>query len=124
MSRLLRASCAVAALIAGCPSAFTSAFAQSGDLPTITVTGEGAGSLTAPGVNELHRVINQTAGSVGFVDSEQFKNRYTKNLSDVLKDAPGVNVQERYGQELRVSIRGSAIARAFHGRGEIGRAHV
>ena len=117
MSRLLRASCAVAALIAGCPSAFTSAFAQSGDLPTITVTGEGAGSLTAPGVNELHRVINQTAGSVGFVDSEQFKNRYTKNLSDVLKDAPGVNVQERYGQELRVSIRGSAIARAFHGRG-------
>ncbi len=61
--------------------------------------------------------MNQIAGSVGFVDSEAFKNRYTRNLSDVLKDSPGVNVQERYGQELRVSIRGSAIARAFHGRG-------
>jgi iron complex outermembrane receptor protein len=115
MSRLLCASCAVAALVVGCPSAF----AQSNDLPAIVVTGEGAGggSLTAPGVAELRREINQTAGSVGFVDSESFKDRYTKNLYDVLKDSPGVNVQERYGQELRVSIRGSAIARAFHGRG-------
>lgn len=117
MSRLLRASCAVAALVGGCTTQFTRAFAQSSDLPTITVTGESAGSLTAPGVTQLRREINQTAGSVGFVDSEQFKNRYTKNLADVLKDSPGVNVQERYGQELRVSIRGSAIARAFHGRG-------
>src|SRR4051812_13222135 len=99
MSRLLRASCAVAALVLGCPSAF----AQSSDLPTITVTGEGAGSLTAPSVAQQRREMNQIAGSVGFVDSEQFKNRYTKNLADVLKDSPGVNVQERYGQELRVS---------------------
>lgn len=113
MSRLLRTSCAVAALVWGC----SSALAQSSDLPTITVTGEGAGSLTAPSVAQQRREMNQIAGSVGFVDSESFKNRTAKNLSDVLKDSPGVNVQERYGQELRVSIRGSAIARAFHGRG-------
>ena len=117
MSRLLRASCAVAALAMGCPIlGYPSAFAQSTDLPAIVVTGD-SGSLTAPGVAQQRREMNQIAGSVGFVDSESFKDRYTNNLRDVLKDTPGVNIQERYGQELRLSIRGSAIARAFHGRG-------
>ncbi|MBP0588057.1 Plug domain-containing protein, partial [Mycobacterium tuberculosis] len=32
-------------------------------------------------------------------------------------DAPGVYVQERYGQELRLSIRGSGVARGYHTRG-------
>ena len=35
----------------------------------------------------------------------------------MLDDTPGVFVQERYGQELRLSVRGSGIARGFHLRG-------
>ena len=114
LSCLFRASCAYAALLAGCPSAF----AQSANpLPEVVVTATGGGSLTQPGVVQQRQELNKTAGSVGFVDSESFKDRYTNNLHDVLKDTPGVLVQERYGQELRLSIRGSAISRAFHGRG-------
>ena len=52
-----------------------------------------------------------------FVDAKDFPNRYANTLRDVLKDVPGVYVQERYGQELRLSVRGSGISRGFHLRG-------
>src|SRR3954468_15031641 len=86
-------------------------------LPPVTVTGQPSGSLTAPSVEAQHEQLDQTAGSVGWVDSESYKGRYANNLRDVLEDTPGVYVQTRYGQELRLSIRGSGIARAFHTRG-------
>jgi len=92
--------------------------AQTVDIPEIVVDAPAAGgSLTVPDVAQQRQELNKTAGSVGFVDAESFKDRYANNLRDVLKDVPGVLTQERYGQELRVSIRGSGIARAFHARG-------
>jgi iron complex outermembrane receptor protein len=84
-------------------------------LPTLTV--DAAGSLTQGDVTAQRDDLNRTAGAVGFVDSEQFKTAYANNLRDVLKDAPGVFVQNRYGQEMRVSMRGSGLARGFHTRG-------
>ncbi len=86
-------------------------------LPPVTVTGQPSGSLTVPSIEAQHEQLDQTAGSVGWVDSESYKGRYANNLRDVLEDTPGVYVQNRYGQELRLSIRGSGIARAFHTRG-------
>src|SRR3546814_9994190 len=38
-------------------------------------------------------------------------------MRDMLQDAPGVYVQNRYGQEVRLSVRGSGISRAYHTRG-------
>ena len=43
--------------------------------------------------------------------------RYANTLRDVLKNTPGVFVQQRYGQEMRLSVRGSGISRGFHLRG-------
>lgn len=86
-------------------------------LPAVTATAAAAGSLTAPGIVQQRESLFQSAGSVGFVDASSYSNSYASNLRDVLKDAPGVYVQERYGQELRLSIRGSGIARGFHTRG-------
>lgn len=86
-------------------------------VPEIVVNAPGSATLTAETAAQIREIINRNAGSVGFVDSETLKTRYTNNLRDVLKDAPGVLTQERYGQELRVSIRGSGITRAFHTRG-------
>ncbi|CAO4184569.1 TonB-dependent receptor family protein [Methylorubrum aminovorans] len=79
--------------------------------------GETAGSLTVPGVAAQRAAVNATVGSVAFVDGASFQNRYANTVRDVLKDVPGVFVQERYGQEMRLSIRGSGIARGFHVRG-------
>lgn len=86
-------------------------------LPAATVTAKAPGSLTAPNVQQQQQALDQTAGSVGFVDAASYSDTYASNLRDVLKDAPGVYVQERYGQELRLSIRGSGVARGYHARG-------
>lgn len=89
-------------------------------LPEITVQASGAelrGSLTVPSVEQQREQVNSTVGSVAFVDAKTFENRYTNNIVDVLKDTPGVYAQTRYGQEIRLSVRGSGIARGFHTRG-------
>src|SRR4051794_10195814 len=85
----------------------------------ITVEASRGGSLTQPSVERQRESVLQNAGSVAFVDTEspEIKNRYSNTLRDVLKDVPGVFVQNRYGQELRLSVRGSGIARGFHLRG-------
>ncbi|WP_375461742.1 TonB-dependent receptor family protein [uncultured Enterovirga sp.] len=75
------------------------------------------GSLTVPSVQQQRANLNATVGSVAFIDATSFRNRYTNNLPDVLKDTPGVFAQSRYGQEIRLSVRGSGVARSFHTRG-------
>lgn len=86
---------------------------------TVEASRDTGGSLTQTSVERQRETLNQNAGSVAFVDTEttEIKNRYTNTLRDVLKDVPGVFVQNRYGQELRLSVRGSGIARGFHLRG-------
>lgn len=86
-------------------------------LPAVTVEGQAGGSLTVPGVDQQREILDETVGSVGFVDSESYKGRYSNTLREVLDNSPGVYVQNRYGQEMRISIRGSGIARGFHLRG-------
>ena len=79
--------------------------------------GETRGSLTVPSVDRQRQAVNATVGSVAFVDAKDFQNRYANTLRDVLRDVPGVYAQPRYGQEMRLSIRGSGIARGYHLRG-------
>ena len=86
-----------------------------GDRPA--ATSNRPGSLTVPSVETQRASVNATVGSVAFVDAKDYENRYANTLRDVLKDVPGVYVQQRYGQELRLSIRGSGISRGFHLRG-------
>ncbi|MBM3577404.1 MAG: TonB-dependent receptor [Alphaproteobacteria bacterium] len=79
----------------------------------------GGGSLTVPSVAQQRRELERTVGSVAFVDANTpaIQTRYVHDLRDALKDVPGVYVESRYGQELRLSIRGSNLTRDFHLRG-------
>jgi iron complex outermembrane receptor protein len=86
-------------------------------LSELSVEGTGSGSLTVPSVSAQRAAVNATVGSVAFVDARDFQDRYANTLRDTLKEVPGVYVQERYGQELRLSVRGSGISRGFHLRG-------
>lgn len=89
-------------------------------LPAITVeagAAPGGGSLTVPSVAAQRDAVRSAAGSVAFVDAASFADRYTNNLADALKDTPGVLAEGRYGQEIRLSVRGSGVARSFHLRG-------
>jgi iron complex outermembrane receptor protein len=115
LNRFIMTSCALAALTAPLP--LHAEHTLSPDVPKITIQPGSYGSLTVPSVEIQRETINQTAGSVGFVDSEDYKTRYAATLRDVLEETPGVFVQNRYGQEMRVSMRGSGLARGFHTRG-------
>jgi len=89
-------------------------------VPTQTGGGSGGGgSLTVPSVAEQRRELMRNVGSVAFVDANTpaIQTRYVHDLRDALKDVPGVYVESRYGQELRLSIRGSNLTRDFHLRG-------
>jgi iron complex outermembrane recepter protein len=89
-------------------------------LPEVVVTSDApssGGSLTVPNIKVQQQELNKTAGSVSFIDAETYKNKYTNNLKDVLQESPGVFVQNRYSQEIRLSIRGAGISRGFHTRG-------
>ncbi|PPE71904.1 TonB-dependent receptor [Solimonas fluminis] len=86
-------------------------------LEPVIVTGERAGSPTAPSVREAHDRIEQTPGGVDLVSSEEFQDRYAVNLRDMLRDTPGVFAQTRFAEEVRISIRGSGLSRSNHLRG-------
>ncbi|MBM3653603.1 MAG: TonB-dependent receptor, partial [Alphaproteobacteria bacterium] len=96
---------------------------SSGTAPAVaasTQTGAGGGgSLTVPSVAEQRRELMRNVGSVAFVDANTpaIQTRYVHDLRDALKDVPGVYVESRYGQELRLSIRGSNLTRDYHLRG-------
>lgn len=60
MSRILRASCAAVALMAGCPSAFSQSNTQ---LPQIEVNAQG-GTLTVPTADQARERIQRTPGAV------------------------------------------------------------
>lgn len=62
--------------------------------------------------------LEETAGAVGIVDAEQYKQQRASTLADALGFAAGVFVQPRFGsEESRLSVRGSGLQRTFHLRG-------
>ncbi len=72
---------------------------------------------TVPTTEEAVRELRKTPGGVAVVASEQFENRYSLNFEDTLALTPGVYAQKRFGEEVRLAIRGSGLSRGFHLRG-------
>ena len=77
-----------------------------------------SGSLTVPNTSEARAEIDQTPGGVELVPASAYK---TSTPSATIKDAldyvPGVFVQPKWGDDSRLSIRGSGLSRNFHLRG-------
>ena len=91
---------------------------QAGAAPSAaSAPAAGAGSPTAPSVAAQKAALAAIPGSVSLIDAATFQDRYTNNLPDILKDTPGILAQTRYGQEIRLSSRGSGLGRSFHLRG-------
>jgi iron complex outermembrane receptor protein len=89
--------------------AVPSAHAEEAD-PTIVVT--------APQLmNEAEERAARTAGGTDVVGHEDYADKSIVSLRDTLDFSPGVYVQPRYGQEVRISIRGSGLSRGYHMRG-------
>ncbi|MCE7798061.1 TonB-dependent receptor [Sphingobium sufflavum] len=61
--------------------------------------------------------VRRTAGGADVVPYSDYADRSLVSLRDTLAFSPGVYTQPRFGQEVRISIRGSGLSRGFHMRG-------
>jgi len=77
-----------------------------------------SGSLTVPTTAEARAEIDRTPGAVDIVSDDQFsRSTPARTIKDVLDFVPGVIVQPKWGEDSRLSIRGSGLSRNFHLRG-------
>lgn len=71
----------------------------------------------SPAVEEAAARVQQTPGGVDVVAADDYSDRLAVSLRDALRFSPGVYTQPRFGQEVRISIRGSGLSRGYHMRG-------
>ncbi len=73
------------------------------------------GSRAALGVLSVQQAlteINQTPGGVALVPAEAYRNSTVANtIKDILDYVPGVFAQPKWGDDTRLSIRGSGLSR-------------
>ena len=86
------------------------AFAEEADQSRIIVT-------ASPMIEAATARVQRTPGGVDVVAAEAFEDKVAVSLRDALTFSPGVYTQPRFGQEVRISIRGSGLSRGFHMRG-------
>jgi iron complex outermembrane receptor protein len=61
--------------------------------------------------------VEERPGGANIVKASEYQDKLAVSLKDALEFSPGVYAQPRFGQEVRLSIRGSGISRGFHLRG-------
>jgi len=61
--------------------------------------------------------VEERPGGANIVKATDYQDKLAVSLKDALEFSPGVYAQPRFGQEVRLSIRGSGISRGFHVRG-------
>ncbi len=84
----------------------------------IVPPGTRSGSLTVPTAAEARADIDRTPGAVEVVPAEEYKDSTPAvTLKDALDYVPGVFIQPKWGEDSRLSIRGSGLSRNNHGRG-------
>jgi len=74
-------------------------------------------ALTAEDAEAARERIEKTPGAVEVVPAEDFRKKRAVTLKDMLEFVPGVFTQPQYGEESRLSIRGSGLSQNFHLRG-------
>ncbi|NIJ18642.1 iron complex outermembrane receptor protein [Sphingomonas naasensis] len=107
MSKSVRALLGVPLLLAALPAFAQEAAERSDD---VVVTAEKL-------VEQAIQRVGETPGGANVVSAEEFDGKLAVSLRDALAFSPGVYAQPRFGQEVRLSIRGSGIGRGFHMRG-------
>lgn len=86
------------------------------ELDSVIVTGQRNPDDPAV-VAEARDRLSRTPGAVAVVAAESYEDRYALGFADTLRSVPGVFAQRRWGEEVRLSIRGSGIGQSLHLRG-------
>jgi iron complex outermembrane receptor protein len=82
------------------------------------VPAERTGSLVSPNTSEARAEIDRTPGGVELVPDTAYKaSTPSATIKDALDYVPDVFAQPKWGDDTRLSIRGSGLSRNFHLRG-------
>jgi iron complex outermembrane receptor protein len=76
-----------------------------------------AASLTAPDTAQATATLARVPGAAVVVPDTAFKNSPAQTIKDIVGWVPGVVAQPKWGDDTRLSIRGSGLSRNFHLRG-------
>ncbi|WP_051356523.1 TonB-dependent receptor family protein [Azorhizobium doebereinerae] len=87
------------------------------ELPTVNVQATSGGSLTVPSESAARAAINLTPGGAEVVGDTAWANTPATTVKDMLDFVPGVFAQPKWGEDTRLSIRGSGVSRSSHLRG-------
>ncbi|NYT35840.1 TonB-dependent receptor [Allopusillimonas soli] len=74
-------------------------------------------SLTAPTAHQAKTLIEHTPGGVELVPGTAWRETQATTIKDILGYTPGVFAQPKWGEDTRLSIRGSGLSRYYHLRG-------
>lgn len=74
-------------------------------------------SLTVATVEEARAAIARTPGGAEVVPDTEWQDTRALTLKDMLDFVPGVFAQTKWGEDTKLSIRGSGLSRNFHLRG-------
>ena len=98
------------------PSLAVAQTAASHTVDSVIVTGR-RDPEDPPVVGDARQRLAETPGAVSVISQESYAKRQALALDDMLRDAPGVYAQRKWGGDIRISIRGSGIGNANHNRG-------
>jgi len=87
-------------------------------VPVYAPSSERGPALTGFTVEQARREIEQTPGGVALVPAIAYRNTtVASTIKDIFDYVPGVLAQPKWGDDTRLSIRGSGLSRNFHLRG-------
>lgn len=75
------------------------------------------GPPTALSTWQAEQMIREIPGGADVVPAEEYKEGSPQTIKDMLATTPGVFAQPKWGDDTRLSIRGSGLSRSFHLRG-------
>ena len=82
---------------------------------SVTPSAATGASLTVPNTAEAQAQLSNVPGSVTVVPDTAYKSSTPAvTLKDVLDYVPGIFIQPKWGEDSRLSIRGSGLSRNFH----------
>jgi iron complex outermembrane receptor protein len=111
------ALCALPSLAHAAPSSLGDEAAdQRSTVDSVMVTARPAPE-DPPVVALARKRLSETPGAVAVISSEAYAGRYAVGLVEAVRDVPGVYAQKKFGEDARLSIRGSGVGNANHNRG-------
>ncbi|PVM90570.1 TonB-dependent receptor family protein [Caulobacter endophyticus] len=115
MKSVLLAACALSALVPAAALAETPDDTEAAVSSVIVTARRNAEDPSV--VADARKRLSETPGAVSVISQEAYASRQALALDDMLRDAPGVYAQRKWGGDVRISIRGSGIGNANHNRG-------